>query len=122
MPNKTPEDAPKETKIVPMTIQHRKEQSEKVLARVAGTATKIAHWAVASVIKELLPEGYDPNLRAVAYLPAYYASYLAAYNSLTKSEVDLDLARFEARASAKGAVSAVIDPVLHPENAPIKLF
>lgn len=119
---KPPEEILKDPKIISMTHKNRKDQAEKVLGRIAGTATKVAHWSVASVIKELLPEGYDPNLRAVAYLPAYYASYIAAYMALTKNEVDLDTARFEARASAVGAVSSVIDPVLHPESAPLKLF
>jgi hypothetical protein len=120
---KPPEEILKEpTKIVPMTQKHRRDQAEKVLGRLAGTAIKVASWAVASVIKELLPEGFDPNLRAAAYLPAYHAAYLSAYMALSKNEVDLDTARFESQASARGAVSAVIDPILHPENAPIKLF
>jgi len=121
--SKPPEDAEKEPKkVITITPQHRKDQSEKALSRLSGTATKVASWAVASAIKQFLPDGYDPNLRAAAYFPAYQAAFLSAYISLSKNEVDLDTARFEAQASARGAVQAVTDPVLHPEAAPIKLF
>jgi hypothetical protein len=93
--------------------------AEDMLGTLSGTTHKVAAWAVAAVLKEYLPEGFDPQLRALSYLPAHTAAYLSAYISLSKDIKDLDTARFEARASAKGVVLSIIDPILNPEPQPI---
>lgn len=101
--------------------QTKEDVVEEVLGTLSGTSHKVASWAVTAVLKEHLPEGFDPQLRALSYLPAHTAAYLAAYIALSKNQKDLDTARFEARASAQGVVLAIIDPVLNPEPAPIGL-
>ena len=94
---------------------------EETLGTLAGTAHRVATWGVTAVLKEFLPEGFDPQLRALSYLPAHTAAFLSAYIALSKNQKDLDTARFEARASAKGVVLSIIDPILNPEPPPIGL-
>lgn len=97
------------------------EIAEELLGNLSGTSHKVASWAVTAVLKEHLPEGFDPQLRALSYLPAHTAAYLAAYIALSKNDKDMDTARFEARASAQGVVMSIIDPVLNPPPVPIGL-
>ncbi len=116
---------PKEPKKKPVVVKlksapkTKEDVVEDILSELSGTTNKAATWAVTSVLKEHLPEGYDPQLRALSYIPAHTAAYLSAYIALSKNLKDLDTARFEARASAKGVVLSLIDPILNPPPVPI---
>ena len=124
-PKKTDEITVEIKKSIP-TKKPKKSKSkedivEETLGTLSGTSHRVATWAVTVVLKEFLPEGFDPQLRALSYIPAHTAAYLSAYIALSKSVKDLDTARFEARASAKGVVLSIIDPILNPEPPPIGL-